>query len=207
MNFKNIILIFFVSLISIISSFGQVECGTEHVFASYTGECPEVDLSSQCITLDATESIDPTGIPVSFTWKFGDGKFGKGNAVTHCYAKPGTYNALMIATAKEKSGTKLVDEYPVEIVIDNMVNIDQVDVVISSQGFPFYFKGTNSFIEQGANINEYYWDFGDGVFACGAIVFHKFKEKGTHSVRLLIDANSKDGTPFQICGTKKITVQ
>ena len=205
MNFKNAILIFFVSLFGTFSAFAQADCDAEQLFATYTGDCPNVSQNSQCVTLDARESIDLNGIPMTFTWKFGDGKLGQGVEVSHCYARPGTYQAMMIASSKAK-GALLRDEYPVEITIDNMVAIDKTKVTENSQGFPYYFSGTNSFIAQGATIKQYYWDFGDNTFACGSTVFHKFKEKGKYSVRLIVDANSKDNQAFQICGTMLVTV-
>lgn len=206
MNFKNAILIFFVSLTSAFSTFAQDDCSAEQIFNSYTGECPDVNQNSQCVSLDASESIDLNGVPMTFTWRFGDGKVGKGTKVSHCYAKPGTYQAVMIATAKGK-GAKLKDEYPVEIIIDNMVTIEKVKVTESSRGFPYYFNGTKSFIEQGATITAYYWDFGDSTFSCGATVFHKFKEKGNYSIRLIVEANSKDNQVFQICGVMEFVVE
>lgn len=40
------------------------------------------------VNFDASESYDPEGVPLDFTWDFGDGSFGEGAQVSHTYYSP-----------------------------------------------------------------------------------------------------------------------
>ena len=47
------------------------------------------------VSLDASESVDPDGVILRFTWDFGDGTGGDGPALNHVFAEPGTYRVAV----------------------------------------------------------------------------------------------------------------
>ena len=59
---------------------------------------PDVAQLGQPTAFDATQSSDPDGDPVSFTWAFGDGATGSGATTSHTYGAPGSYQTTLTAT-------------------------------------------------------------------------------------------------------------
>src|SRR2546427_925628 len=47
------------------------------------------------VTFNASASFDPDGTIVSYTWEFGDSTAGSGVMLTHAYANPGVYTAIL----------------------------------------------------------------------------------------------------------------
>ncbi len=50
------------------------------------------------VTFDGRGSYDPDGTIASYSWAFGDGATGNGPVVTHTYAAPGWFNAVLTVT-------------------------------------------------------------------------------------------------------------
>jgi len=59
---------------------------------------PDVALVNQTISLDASQSSDPDGTIVNYTWDFGDGDIGYGVTVTHSYSMLGNYTITLTVT-------------------------------------------------------------------------------------------------------------
>ncbi len=61
------------------------------------------------VKLSATDSTDPDGDDLDFSWTFGDGGVGSGTNVKHAFMKAGTFTVVLTATdPKGKSGTAKV---------------------------------------------------------------------------------------------------
>ena len=56
------------------------------------------------VTLDGRDSSDPGEDHLQFAWTFGDGSVGVGRTLAHTYAKPGTYQVMLLVT-DGKGGT------------------------------------------------------------------------------------------------------
>ena len=54
--------------------------------------------TSETVTFNASQSYDPDGSIVSYSWNFGDGSAASGVTVTHSYASAGTYTVTLTIT-------------------------------------------------------------------------------------------------------------
>jgi len=64
----------------------------------YSPQQPE---EGQTVTFDASASTPDGGTIISYSWNFGDGKFGTGKIVTHAYTTAGTYPVTLNVTKSE----------------------------------------------------------------------------------------------------------
>ena len=65
------------------------------------------------VFFDASDSIDPDGIIVSYAWTFGDGSGGTGPTATHTYTVPGLYETTVTVT----------DDHGVRSVLSRMIDV------------------------------------------------------------------------------------
>lgn len=157
----------------------------------YTGLAtgPKALPTCNTVFLDASETTDPDGNPLTFNWELGDGsKKAHGQRVIHTYRKAGSYVASLIATddsgaindAASKAITITVNAPPMAEAGDNQW---------ACVGETVRFDGSKSYDSDGS-IAEYQWSFGDGASASGVTASHVYKEPGIYPVRLNITDNS-----------------
>jgi len=65
--------------------------------ASFT-HTPGAPFVGASVTFDGSNSTDPDGTIVSYSWSFGDGSSGSGVSLQHAYASPGTYSVRLTVT-------------------------------------------------------------------------------------------------------------
>ena len=51
----------------------------------------------------SAQASDPDGDPITYSWEFGDGSTGSGQTASHVYSAAGNFQAIVTATAKEKT--------------------------------------------------------------------------------------------------------
>lgn len=80
------------------------------------------------VSFDGTQSYDPDGSIISFSWNFGDQSQANGSAAQHVYTDPGTYEAVLTVT--DNSGatatarqTVSVEEDPNKVVFVNAIDM------------------------------------------------------------------------------------
>lgn len=188
--------------------FGQ-NCDASERFAADTAmNCyvynPQQDL---CIVMDLAGTLDPNAPPATYTWLFGDGTKGQGVTAEHCYKKFGDYKVLLLASLKLDNDVTIVDTTIYDIGLNNIVVIKDNMAGASSVTYQYYFDGGDSFLKNGVPITNYYWDFGDGSFNCGRLVYTSYKKKGTYEVRLLVQGSDASGNVYSACGKKTLEIK
>ena len=151
------------------------------------------------IHFDGSQSYDPDGDPLAYTWNFGDSTSpATGVQVSHKYAQTGTYNVSL----QVDDGRGGLDTADIQVTITPQ---NQPPVA----GFTFdgdlvmwatlTFDGTGSYDAEGRPLASWEWDFGDGSSTTGAIVTHGYAEPGDYTVILTVtDDKGAPGTAEQV---------
>ena len=159
--------------------------------ASFT-ETAEIVDTEETISFDASESSDPDGTIVSYSWDFGDGTKGTGVSVQHAYSQDGSY--IVTLTVTDNDGAK--DTAEATKMVHNRSPIasftESAETVSSGESIDF--DGSESHDPDGT-IVTYSWDFGDGNTATGVEVDHAYEDDGVYTVTLtVIDDDDATGS-------------
>ncbi|HVQ01590.1 MAG TPA: PKD domain-containing protein, partial [Candidatus Thermoplasmatota archaeon] len=74
----------------------QAAAGNESPVAAFV--VPSKVTSNASVVFDASGSVDPDGVIISYVWDFGDGTQGTGMNPTHVYQAPGQYSVTLTVT-------------------------------------------------------------------------------------------------------------
>lgn len=167
---------------------------------SQSKKCTQIQLGQEdCeIKADFIHFIDTETGTVKFTdkstggadkwfWDFGNGYSSSNQNAEYTYTKSGTYQVKLsvknsgIADCSD-SKTATVQIGATECVADFDYSIDE-----ANGKYLVVFKNKSQ-----GEINNYYWDFGDGEFSEVRDPEHEFDLPGIHQVSLTV--NTKDGT-------------
>ena len=150
--------------------------------ASFTESAHTVD-TNVVIYFDASDSYDPDGVIVSYTWDFGDGTTGTGIMVTHVYADDGSYTVTLTvtdddgATDSAQDTKTVVNRPPVAMFTESAHRVDTGEVIYFDASYSYDLDGT---------IVSYSWDFGDGTTATGVEMEHAYEDNGIYTVTLTV---------------------
>lgn len=143
----------------------------------------------QTVTFDGAASRDNDGRIVGYNWDFGDGSAVAGQVVTHAYAAPGAYTVTLTVT--DDSATKSASQSD---TLSVRVNAPPVAVAGEDRRIAIAEEivfDANASVDPDGAIVRYFWDFGDGNTATGAVAPHRYDAPGTYTVRLRVDDGSK----------------
>ncbi|PCC25743.1 hypothetical protein CIK75_04470 [Glutamicibacter sp. BW78] len=142
----------------------------------------EHEISGLMVTFDGTGSTASDDATVdSYAWDFGDGKNSTKAKPEHQFAETGTYTVTLVVTDSMGAESK---------PISTTVSVEHVEPVAKighdATGLSVAFDGTGSTASDGATIQEYAWDFGDGGTATGSKPEHEYAEAGPYTVQLVV---------------------
>ena len=150
---------------------------------------------------------------VEYEWNFGDGTTASGQAPTHVFQTPGTYNVCLKVLVYDSRGNILCSDIlcrPVEVTCtgnacpcelrpEYSFLLDETTCTYTFEGF----SGDPECFE----LIEYSWNFGDGTTGSGQTADHQFSAAGTYTVCLkVIVRNSKGVILCTETYCKKVTV-
>lgn len=142
-----------------------------------------------------TGYAESTSSPItSYEWDFGDNTPEvKGKTVKHTYVNPGTYDVTLTVTAQ--NGAKA------EAPAKNYIVVTAAAPTPSNQGIEADFKTsptygytgwaplTVNFVDKSSSeVDDWYWDFGDGVTSTDKNPTHTYTTKGKYTVKLSVEA-------------------
>jgi PKD repeat protein len=116
-----------------------------------------------------------------FSWTFGDGTSGTGQATTHVYTLPGTYTASVTASSAGQS-----DSDSIAVTVRQGLVVDANGPYRGVVGSPIQFGATVN----GATNPQYSWSFGDGGSASGPSPTHVYSTANTFAVSVLVTDQS-----------------
>ncbi|MGD9130749.1 MAG: PKD domain-containing protein [Candidatus Bathyarchaeota archaeon] len=164
--------------------------------ASFT-ESAHTVYTDESIDFEASESHDPDGSIVSYSWDFGDGNTATGVEVDHAYEDDGVYTVTLTvvdddgATGSATEMKNVLNRPPVALFTENATTVNQNEAI--------HFDASESYDPDGA-IVSYLWDFGDGNTVTGVTVDHAYSEDGNYTVTLTV--TDDDGASASSFATK-----
>lgn len=150
-------------------------------------------------TAPATVSFNATvsgGVPpYQYSWNFGDGSAGTGEAPSHLYSVAGAY----VATVKVADASGLSVTGSVSLTIKGTVTGPlSVSIQASNSSGPSPLEvNFNAIASGGAVPYTYDWHFGDGSDAMGESAFHTFIATGTYLVTLYVNDSANESASSQ----------
>lgn len=175
--------------------------------------CDYITIGDTLPTCHADFSYEQTeGLTYTFTnlstgpfteviWDFGDGSpFSHDFHAVHTWQQPGTY-PVCITIYSNYTGCS--DVFCIDINVGDTLPACQAAYMALADSIPgninhYWFIDEST----GANINSWFWDFGDGAFSFVQHPEHTFAESGTYNVCLTITGQGNSGyCSHTICQT------
>lgn len=166
----------------------------------------------QSITFIAQVSTGglPPGTPVQVQWNFGDGSTGFGQSTTHAYARAGTYQVTVLATAGGgQSATSSTTAQISSGVQPGTLSVSAGGPYRGQAGTPIFFTATIGLGGRppGTPV-QVLWNFGDGNTGSGASTTHTYAAPGTYTVTVVasvgVGQTATSTTTAQITGSASL---
>jgi hypothetical protein len=159
---------------------GEPICLAERIFIKESSFSHQLECNI-CVDLEY-QSGNISNPNVKYNWDYGDGFAGEGLKVSHCYDVHGNYDIKL--SIVDGSSNEVISEldhfYELNEVMELKVNAVETGAINEELQFSSHLAGGYP-----ANA-EYYWDFGDGYFACGNEVSHTYILPRDYVVRSLV---------------------
>jgi len=181
---------------------------TQYVVVESALPQPAVDIGAKRITegepvtFDAGSSKDFDGTVQSYSWDMGDGTTKTGEKISYVYDSSGEYIINLDVT--DNSGATETLTRTVNVVESNTAPKPKFGAssTTADTGETVSFDASGS-IDVDGTVDQYYWNFGDGLSDTGTQVDHSYDASGTYTVELTAADSMQDTATV----TKTITVQ
>jgi gliding motility-associated-like protein len=169
--------------IKLISTFGQ-GCQDSITKNISIFEAPIADFSSidDCFNVAAifnNQSSITTGTITSNSWDFGDGSNGILEDESHQYTSEGNYNVTLIVTSDNlcyDTVSKSFDRHAIPTINYTLSNECLYDNVLFTN---------SSSVNAPSNIQDFEWNFGDGMASAQTSPSHQYTNAGTFNTKLI----------------------
>jgi len=168
--------------------------------------------SGEPILFDASDSTDPDGGLLLYSWDFGDGSASDLVNPTKTYERPGIYPVTL--SVRNETGTERgsdIDRIAALVRAGPIADAGGDRTVCTNQRVRF--DGSGSTDSDGA-VNAFSWTFGDGDTGRGETPVHIFKRPGSYSVTLTITGEATgscspldtDTATFQVVAAPELEI-
>ena len=142
------------------------------------------------VSFDASGSVDPEGVSVTYAWQFGDGGTSTVQKPSHAYGTNGTFNVRLDVSDGVNTTTTNVSII-VSLVGVNLPPTASASASSASGPAPLTvnFYSTNSVDPEGSALT-YNWNFGDGTTSSAANPAKSYSNPGVYMAQLTVS----DGT-------------
>jgi PKD repeat protein len=158
------------------------------------------------ILFDASDSTDPDGQIVSYTWRFSDGDSGSGVQVRRAFVRAGTYDVTLTVTDDRGLSASVSKQVTVTSGGGNPIAAFTFSPTDPQPGDTVSFNASASTPPSGRKIVSYKWDFGDSspiVTSASPLTTHKYTSERSYTVTLVVtDDLGKTGTTTQVVPVK-----
>jgi uncharacterized repeat protein (TIGR01451 family) len=133
--------------------------------------------------LDARDTRDPEGQPVSIVWTFSDGSQAFGAQARHVFAAAGGSPVTVRAT--DNSGAVSTQTFLIDVV-------NAAPVAITNSPYSFVRKNMENYLDANRSYDVdggallYSWDFGDGATSSGPVGRHTYAASGTFNASVTV---------------------
>ena len=146
--------------------------------------CDSLKKNFYCYAFSDESSMKIDSLPLSYMWRFSDGERASGLEVEHCFPGAGNYLVELHIIDNNTGNTFFTQSsFEVEISDVEQAYITSPDALISQELTAFDAMATNL---PELEVEEYYWEFGDGTRLRGAEVEHAFDRKGKYKIQLMV---------------------
>ncbi len=146
--------------------------------------CDSLKKNYYCYAFYDESSMRIDSLPLSYMWYFGDGERAGGLEVEHCFPGAGNY-LVELHIIDNNTGNTFFTQSSFEVEVSDVEQpyIASPDAFVSNELTAFDAQATNL---PELEVEEYYWEFGDGTRLRGAEVEHAFARKGKYRIQLMV---------------------
>ena len=142
---------------------------------------------------DGSKSFDIDGSELAYRWAFGDG--GRASKPTGYYSYNNTGNFQAILTVDDQEGMpNSTNRFSQRINVVGSPEAEAGEDIVACVDEPVPFDASET-STHGGTINQYLWDFGDGLTSSGMATSHRFAEPGEYTVELTVIGNNYGECP------------
>ena len=182
----------------------QDNCQAATLFATTKVPFSYYSQDDYCILVDIRASIDRNAPPTTFSWKVSDGSIHQGTNFEHCFKNSGRYEFTLLAKSIVNQ-IALVDSSYYQVEVSNFAIIE----ANKTESFHTYLSAEKTVLGLKDKITAYYWDFGDGQYACANTSFqtsHQYEKVGKYTVRLIVVGEAPSGKEIKLYSKKTISI-
>jgi len=167
-------------------------------------DCPGQEANNYCYVFYESNNAEMDTTAFAYEWKFGDGSRARALKAEHCYKEPGIYD-IELNVIDKLTGEEYFSQasYVLEVEKIEQPYITVADTAVA--GEKILLDGTESYFRD-FDINNYYWNFGDGSLGVSEEAEHIFEAPGTYNVILGVTGSDINGVMLKECVSRKITI-